>query len=109
MNRKLLAIFFFFTSLTLVASTPLNHVNEEVNPVLSIVGPEFSLNPNPVNGSYFYVNLNFSEVDLTGIGDWAFNLNETLISARIKNIKRCNFLISKINSLAQQKTLSWHL
>jgi hypothetical protein len=62
MNRKLLAIFFFFTSLTLVASTP-SIQNEEVNPVLSTVGPEFSLNPNPVNGSYFFVNLNFSEVD----------------------------------------------
>jgi len=62
MNRKLLAIFFFFSSLSLVASTPSIHFNEEVNPVLT-GGPEFSLNPNPVNGSYFYVNLNFSEVE----------------------------------------------
>lgn len=46
-----------------MASTPSIHVNDEVNPVLSTVGPEFSLNPNPVNGSYFFVNLNFSEVD----------------------------------------------
>lgn len=32
------------------------------NPVL-IGGPDFTLNPNPVNGSYFYVNLKFSETD----------------------------------------------
>jgi len=63
MNRKLLAIFFFLTSLTLVGSVPSIHVNEEVNPANSNIGPEFSLNPNPVNGSYFFVNLNFSEVD----------------------------------------------
>lgn len=63
MNRKLLAIFFFITSLTLVAKTPSIRFNEEDNPLIFTVGPEFSLNPNPVNGSYFFVNLNFSEVD----------------------------------------------
>lgn len=36
------------------------HPFTEENPVLT-GGPDFSLNPNPVNGSHFYVNLNFSE------------------------------------------------
>lgn len=30
-------------------------------------GPEFTLNPNPVNGSYFYVDFNFTEKQFSGV------------------------------------------
>jgi hypothetical protein len=31
-------------------------------------GPSFSITPNPVNGSYFNVNLNFSDMDFPDAG-----------------------------------------
>jgi hypothetical protein len=61
MIRKLLTLFFFLFSLSLNAETLSTPPGVE-NPVL-IGGPDFTLNPNPVNGSYFYVNLKFSETD----------------------------------------------
>ncbi len=61
MNRKLLAIFFFLFSLSLNAESPSTPPGLD-NPVLT-GGPDFTLNPNPVNGSFFYVNLKFTETE----------------------------------------------
>ncbi len=61
MIRKLLTLFFFLFSLSLNAETLSTPPGVE-NPVLA-GGPDFTLNPNPVNGSYFYVNLKFSETE----------------------------------------------
>lgn len=61
MIRKLLVLFFLLFSFGLHAES-LSTPPVIDNPVLA-GGPEFTLNPNPVNGSYFYVNLKFTEAE----------------------------------------------
>ncbi len=61
MIRKLLVLFFLLFSYNLHA-TSLSTPPVFDNPVLA-GGPDFTLNPNPVNGSYFYVNLKFTEAE----------------------------------------------
>lgn len=61
MIRKLLVLFFLLFSFGLHAESLLTPPVID-NPVLA-GGPDFTLNPNPVNGSYFYVNLKFTEAE----------------------------------------------
>lgn len=61
MNRKLLAILFLlFSSFVRLSASG---VPVEIIGNVPVTGPEFTLNPNPVNGAYFYVNLKFSETE----------------------------------------------
>jgi len=59
MIRKLLVLIFLLFSLSLNAES-LSTPPTVDNPVLA-GGPDFTLNPNPVTGSYFNVNLKFTE------------------------------------------------
>ena len=61
MIRKLLAIFLLVSIASLKAEYV--SVRTEDNGSLTVGGPEFTLNPNPVNGAYFYINLKFEETE----------------------------------------------
>lgn len=58
--KKYIAIFCSVLALaTAVAATPV--MDENPPAAVGAVGPSFSLTPNPVTGTYFYVNFSFSE------------------------------------------------
>jgi hypothetical protein len=58
--KTILAILMF--ALAPVASMAHTPVTCAASPALG-PGPSFTLNPNPVSGSFFYINLNFTEAD----------------------------------------------
>lgn len=61
MKIRILSLLFLLVGLN-VSTQASYRLLEEGGPVLA-GGPEFTLTPNPVNGSHFHVNINFSEND----------------------------------------------
>lgn len=63
-------------------------------PVTVTGGPEFTLNPNPVTGSYFYVNLMFSEAEYPNA---VIMINDVLGKAvYVQSIKSADFAAGKV-------------
>jgi hypothetical protein len=63
-------------------------------PVTVNGGPEFTINPNPVTGSYFYVNLMFSEVEYPNA---VIMINDVLGKAvYVQSIKSADFAAGKV-------------
>lgn len=63
-------------------------------PVTVTGGPEFTLNPNPVTGSYFYVNLMFSEIEYPNA---VIIINDVLGKAvYVQSIKSADFSAGKV-------------
>ncbi len=62
MVRRLLLLFTLFVCFATSNAKQIMPLLEDENPVHS-GGPSFNITPNPVSGSYFYVNLDFLESD----------------------------------------------
>ncbi len=62
--KSLLILLCFAASSVVNASSVLPFYDDEINGNV----PNFSITPNPVNGSYFNVNLNFSDTEFPDAG-----------------------------------------
>jgi hypothetical protein len=71
------------------------HATPVTDPPVTVTGgPEFTLNPNPVTGSYFYVNLMFSEIEYPNA---VIMINDVLGKAVfVQSIKSADFSAGKV-------------
>ncbi len=67
MMKKILAIALLMLLISVTRAKSLEN-GENPPAAVSVAGPSFSLTPNPVTGSHFYVNLAFSEAQYPEAG-----------------------------------------
>ncbi|MFZ9969853.1 MAG: T9SS type A sorting domain-containing protein [Bacteroidia bacterium] len=88
-------LFVAMASLSVAQARPVSDPPVEVNGG----GPSFTLNPNPVTGSYFYVNLLFDEVEFPNA---VITINDVLGKAVfVHAIKSADFAAGRVRISTQ--------
>ncbi len=88
--KSLLILLCFAASSVVNASSVLPFYDDEINGN----APNFSITPNPVNGSYFNVNLNFSDTEFPDAG---IIISDVLGKVVFKHgIKQSDFMEGKV-------------